>query len=492
MKKILLLLVAVFTTNASYSQIANGQLVGNFTLTDINGVEHSLYDYLDDGSTVFLDFSATWCGPCWSMHTSNLLKNIYQQHGPAGMPGVNANTTDKAMVIFLEADINTNTNCLYGAAGCNSNTQGNWVNGTPYPIIDLTSNALNQEYQTPGFPTLFVICPNRQIKRSYVGFSAANMTVANLIAEANGCPAPATEAIDGALLSITPQITTCANTNTSLVARVQNNSTTPLTAATITASANGNQIATFDWTGSLDTYQTADLNIGSTLITSNTNITYSISVPGDSNSNNNSQTVSFNASNTATEFQNITIKITLDRYGSETRWNLRNSSGQIVAQNPTYQDFASNGAYPQPDINLTLPNDCYIFTIIDTYGDGMCCSYGQGGYQVLANGTLIPGMSGGDFTNGEMKPFKVDTTLSVIENQIANVTMYPNPTNGLVNIVLQEDMDVQVFDITGKIVYKNALTTGTSQLNLSHLQSGAYIVNFTGNNSSASQKLILK
>lgn len=312
------------------------------------------------------------------------------------------------------------------------------------------------------------------------------------MAEANGCPAPATEDIDGALLNTTQQIATCANTTTNLQVRVQNNSTTPLTAATITATANGEQIASYDWSGSLEVYETADINIGSTVITSNTNITYTINVAGDANSDNNSQSVAFNASNTVAEFQNITIKITLDRYGSETRWTLRNSAGEIVAQNPTYQNYGSNGAYPQPDINLTLPNDCYIFNITDSYGDGMCCAYGQGGYQVLSNGVLIPGMSGGNFTSSETKPFRVDNSLSVSENQIANVTIYPNPSNGLVNVVLQEDMQIKVFDITGKVVYQNTLATGTSQLNLAHLQSGAYIVNFTGNNTSASQKLILK
>ena len=80
----------------------DGSVAPDFTLTDLNGTSHNLYNLLDDGYTVFIDFSAIWCGPCWGYHTSGALEDLYMNHGPAGYPNVNANTTDDVMVFFIK------------------------------------------------------------------------------------------------------------------------------------------------------------------------------------------------------------------------------------------------------------------------------------------------------------------------------------------------------------------------------------------------------
>ncbi|MCB0620094.1 MAG: hypothetical protein KDC41_15570, partial [Saprospiraceae bacterium] len=63
---------------------------------------------------------------------------------------------------------------------------------------------------------------------------------------------------------------------------------------------------------------------------------------------------------------------------------------------------ASGGTYgSQPDgstvVEVTCLNDgCYDFTIYDSFGDGICCAYGQGSYilQDASGNTLA---SGGNF-----------------------------------------------------------------------------------------------
>ncbi|MFC0603351.1 immunoglobulin-like domain-containing protein [Winogradskyella pulchriflava] len=96
----------------------------------------------------------------------------------------------------------------------------------------------------------------------------------------------------------------------------------------------------------------------------------------------------------------VTITITFDNYPEETSWSLVTDSGQTVASGGTYGNQPDGSTYTE---TLCLPDDCYTFTINDTYGDGICCSYGNGSYSVTGlSGTLA---SGGSFTNSQATNF---------------------------------------------------------------------------------------
>ena len=72
------MLFAVLTiSTTALAQLSDGSIAPDFTATDITGVEYNLYDLLDDGNTVILDFSATWCGPCWSYAQSGILEDLW-------------------------------------------------------------------------------------------------------------------------------------------------------------------------------------------------------------------------------------------------------------------------------------------------------------------------------------------------------------------------------------------------------------------------------
>lgn len=154
MKKFYSLLAsALLFAGAASAQI--GATAPDFTLTDIDGNEHNLYTYLDAGKVVILDCSATWCPPCWTFHENHYLKSINDQYGPEG--------TDQVVVLFYEADPSTTSADLDGSG---SNTQGDWITGVDYPIIDPASAELSGSIYWPlGYPTINVISPeDKKIK----------------------------------------------------------------------------------------------------------------------------------------------------------------------------------------------------------------------------------------------------------------------------------------------------------------------------------------
>jgi hypothetical protein len=98
----------------------------------------------------------------------------------------------------------------------------------------------------------------------------------------------------------------------------------------------------------------------------------------------------------------VTVSITFDNYPEETSWSITNSGGSVVASGGTYGS--------QPDGSTVsgiycLADGCYDFSINDAYGDGICCSYGNGSYSVNGGGNTLA--SGGSFGSNETTNFCV-------------------------------------------------------------------------------------
>ncbi|MDR2511704.1 MAG: T9SS type A sorting domain-containing protein [Bacteroidales bacterium] len=68
------------------------------------------------------------------------------------------------------------------------------------------------------------------------------------------------------------------------------------------------------------------------------------------------------------------------------------------------------------------------------------------------------------------------TIPTIMDNQ---VQIYPNPSNGMVNITVAEKSNVEVYDVTGKIV--KTFVAEPSILNTFKLSTGAYFVSVNGN-----------
>merc|ERR1711902_371601 len=97
------------------------------------------------------------------------------------------------------------------------------------------------------------------------------------------------------------------------------------------------------------------------------------------------------------------LELTTDNYPDETAWDIKNSSGDEKYNGSGYSD--KNKLHT---INMCLETDEYTFYITDAYGDGICCSYGTGGYKIKVDGEEV--VSGGEFGSTKTETFSVTSS----------------------------------------------------------------------------------
>ncbi len=199
----------------------------------------------------------------------------------------------------------------------------------------------------------------------------------------------------------------------------------------------------------------------------------------------------------------VTLTIVLDNYPEETSWTIKDDGGNTVASGGTYGS--------QPDgstVTATncLADGCYTFTINDSYGDGICCSYGNGSYS-LKNGSEVLA-SGGSFGSTESTNFCLSNGLMsssyvlqgfASDNNIKGfrykeLKIFPNPVNDILRIEagnLSEVM-VKIVDTKGAermFVKGDKLMDG---LDVSSFEAGMYIIEFIDKDNIYKERFIKK
>jgi hypothetical protein len=97
------------------------------------------------------------------------------------------------------------------------------------------------------------------------------------------------------------------------------------------------------------------------------------------------------------------LTITLDDYGDETTWGVYQSGNLIVSGGP-YEEGAEGLVIQEP---VCLQEGCYDLVFFDSYGDGMCCDFGDGSYFLTSpTGEVLA--SGGSFEDQEVNNFCVN------------------------------------------------------------------------------------
>ncbi|HBF89167.1 MAG TPA: hypothetical protein DDX39_11045 [Bacteroidales bacterium] len=80
--------------------------------------------------------------------------------------------------------------------------------------------------------------------------------------------------------------------------------------------------------------------------------------------------------------QDVQLDIVCDQYATETTWELLDATSTVISSGGPYTT-----ANETDQVNWCLDEQCYTFNIYDSYGDGMCCTYGNGSYTITNNAT---------------------------------------------------------------------------------------------------------
>ena len=491
MKHIYALIAALMLGTASFAQLPDGSIAPDFTATDINGVEHNLYDLLDEGKKVILDFSATWCGPCWSYHTSGVFEELHNTYGPEG--------TDELHIFYIESDDTTTDADLNGTGTA---TQGDWVTGTEYTIIDNGGNIFD-DYNGAYYPTIYTVCPNRILTES----GQVGVEEHAAIFQANDCAA-ATLANDPALLNYTGGTTACPGEPVNMSVDMMNLGVTNLQYATIDVMVGGSSILSYDWSGDLETYGITNVELGTAAFDADTDFTIEITSADDNDVNNGSEgSVALATEGTSL----IHVEIMVDNWPGEISWSITDDMGNEIESVPAGSIDGDEGDVFEWWVSAPSTG-CYTFEISDAYGDGIFGSqWGSiDGYCTVKtyNDDIVYVSTIYDYDGSynyetEQAGMSVSTmTVGVEEQTLSDVTrVFPNPfvdrTNLQFSTVQAGAATIAAYNLVGEQIINDNLGTlpageHNHVLNFNGVTAGVYLVTLNAGGETTTMRVTLK
>lgn len=405
MKRLLTLLL--FTTSTIlHAQLLDGSLAPDWTLNDIDGNEWNLYSVLAEGKPVILEFTATYNEATWAYHETGALVEFYNQYGPNG--------TDEAMVFFIESDDDTTLDDINGSG---ANTVGNWLDNTPYPILD------NAEYVAElygfGIPAIVLICPNRLLENQGLA------STFSLYSASQNCLIPTGANNAGIYTYVGFDGEFCEERTFAPSVIWQNIGSENISSATFELYLNGNLEQSIPWSGDLEPFAIDPQAFDAVTLTESTTVDILIAeVNGGPDANEEDNDWQLDINEAVEVNQNfLTLEIFTDEYPLETYWEILDENGQVwhSGGNPgVFDNEVLPGAYAQAltgyEHDVPIPLDgCFEFVIYDAFGDGICCDYGLGYYRLKDENNAIM-LQGGLFSAEERRPFSVTGSPGVLNN----------------------------------------------------------------------------
>lgn len=252
---------------------------------------------------------------------------------------------------------------------------------------------------------------------------------------------------------------------------------------------NGTSVGDFSWQGNINFGETAKVNFGELYfenveIMENNEMIFQINQVNGAPDDYAPGTYRYSFSE-AKHIVNKTFKLTIktDDEPQLITWEVKNAdNNEVVVSGGPYEE-----AHKQYTESFNLEDDaCYTFTIYDAGGNGL--QAGQGVYGLKAGSQTI--VAGSDFTDMESNDFSFSKQSGVDENSDIFSNIYPNPSNGMINIDAEGDNNIAVYNMTGHMVYNQAIT-GKTTVDLTNLEKGTYLIVLKNQNGDSTKQIIV-
>lgn len=489
MKHQFYILIFLLYCTSIFGQSRDTTIAADWTLMDVDEQTHHLYEYLNQGKTVFLYFVVTWNEDCWTYHNHKQLKRLQSLYGPNG--------TDEVRVIMIEGDPHTG---LEELSGNGQRTYGDWLKNTNYPIID--DHSINNIYQIGSWPTLYKICPNKRIKQMEL------LSAEMLYEKSRGCEA-AWGSDNVSILNYHGEIHSfCQSETLTPSILVQNDGWNTLEYCEVEFRQDGRLIETKRWQGQVERLKSWVMNFDPVELNHSSTFSFTALKPNRKTDNNPVLDVLADVNVSAHQSSmNLTLEFHTDDWPEESAWWVRDEYGSIIDSYEQYEPMLPNTDYIFP-IELPKPG-CYDFEVSDSYGNG------------LANGSPVPG----HYFNGAISLYSQAGVIwdnpdygfgfnlvfeagnFVVSNAEKNTEDFglivtPNPASDYIDLQFTIPtpgiVDIQLFDLAGKVVKHPVRQNFTNQnihqtqIDCSTMEKGMYILRLSTPDGAQTKKVIIQ
>lgn len=148
----------------------------------------------------------------------------------------------------------------------------------------------------------------------------------------------------------------------------------------------------------------------------------------------------------------VNFIINTDEFPNETTWEITDLDGNIYYSGGPYQN--ENTQFEE--LLCLDKEECYIITIYDSYGDGICCGFGNGDYGIYDENGLELMYSGGNFGFSETNEFCATFVCMITADIITTAASGEDVADGAIQINQENGIDPIQFSIDGGMNFQSS------------------------------------